>query len=505
MSAAVFSVAVFSVFDELYPVVFNYRVRQNIACHRVHIGGGLLRVGAVPQRDLKELSLPDLGNILEAQSVQRRSDGLALGVENGRFGRHVDTRFHIVPIVGNLSGFAYAVHWFWYGLGLISGRMKITDVEVLVLKSPGLYRSPEADEEAIGPTYMGLMKVSTDAGLTGWSAMETSATVAKAAVEAPQWSEPGMECFEGLRALLVGENPLEIERLWYKMYRGSIYYGRRGVAIQAISAIDIALWDICGKYYKQPVSIIMGARWRDRVRAYASTLFRPTPEGMRLATRRYLDQGFTAIKFGWGVFGEDPRRDVELAAAARREMGDRNDLLIDTGWFVERTPKQAIQVVRSLEPYRPFFIEEILHPEDYDGYRNVAEAVDTPIACGEQEATDWGFRELIERARVDILQPDLTRCGGLTIARKIVHMAELANVHVIPHSWSSDLLTAASLHLNAFQRRALLIEFNTASGPLSRNLARNPLQLEGGFLRVPDGPGLGVEVDEETIRQYRIA
>ncbi len=383
--------------------------------------------------------------------------------------------------------------------------MKITNVEVLVLKSPGLYRSPEADEEAVGPTYMGLVKVSTDAGITGWSDMETSAPVAKAAVEAPRWSEPGMECFDGLASLLDGENPLEVERLWYKMYRGSIYYGRRGVAIQAISAIDIALWDICGKFYGQPVCTLMGARWRESVRAYASTLFRPTPEGMRLAAARYLDAGFTAVKFGWGVFGEDPRRDVELVAAARQALGDRHDLLVDAGWFVDRTPKQAIAVAESLAPYRPFFIEELLNPEDYDGYRRVAEAVNTPIACGEQESTEWGFRELIERARVDVLQPDLTRCGGLTVARKIVHMAERANVLVIPHSWSSDLLTAASLHLNAFQRRAVLVEFNTASGPLSRTLCKDPLRLADGCLRVPDAPGLGVEVDQAMVDRYRIA
>lgn len=383
--------------------------------------------------------------------------------------------------------------------------MKITNVEVLVLKSPGLYNRPEGAEEPQGPTYMGLVRVSTDTGITGYSDMETSAPVAKAAVEAPSWSEAGVECFEGLANLIVGENPLEVERLWYKMYRGSIYYGRRGVAIQAISAIDIALWDIMGKFYGQPVCVLLGGKWRDRVRAYASTLFRPTPEAMRRAARGYLDLGFTAVKFGWGVFGEDPRRDVELVEAARAELGDRNDVLIDTGWFIERTPKQAIQVIRSLEPYRPFFVEEILHPEDYDGYRQVAREVETLIACGEQEATEWGFRELIDRARVDVLQPDLTRCGGFTVARKIVHMAEMANVLVIPHSWSSDLLTAASLHLNAFQRRAVFVEFNTSQGPLSRQMVKEPLQLEDGYLRVPEAPGLGVEVNEETIERYRIA
>ena len=383
--------------------------------------------------------------------------------------------------------------------------MKITNVEVLVLKSPGLYNRPEGSEEPLGPTYMGLVRVSTDAGITGYSDMETAAPVAKAAVEAPPWSEDGVSYFDGLASLIVGENPLEPERLWYKMYRGSIYYGRRGAAIQAMSAIDIALWDIMGKFYGQPVCVLLGAKWRDRVRAYASTLFRPTPEAIREATRRYLDAGFTAVKFGWGVFGEDPKQDVKLVEAARREMGDGCDLLVDTGWFVERTPKQAIQVIRSLEPYRPFFVEEILHPEDYDGYRHVAETVDTLVACGEQEATEWGFHELITRGKVDVLQPDLTRCGGFTVARKIAHMAELANVLVIPHSWSSDLLTAASLHLNAFLRRAVFIEFNTSQGPLSRELVCEPLRMTDGWLSVPEGPGLGVEVNEEAIRKYRIA
>jgi L-alanine-DL-glutamate epimerase-like enolase superfamily enzyme len=383
--------------------------------------------------------------------------------------------------------------------------MKITAVELFVLRSPGLYRNPEKAEEPSGPTYLGIVKVSTDAGISGFSDIETAPTVAKAAIEAPQWSEAGMECFDGLASLLVGENPLETERLWYKMYRGSIYYGRRGVTLQAISAIDIALWDIAGKFYGVPVHMLLGAKWRNKVRAYASTLFRPEPAAISQAVKVYLDQGFTAVKFGWGVFGKDKKRDLELVESARRALGDSGDLLIDTGWFVERTPKEAIQLVRSLEPFKPFFIEEILHPEDYAGYAQLAGSVDTLIACGEQEATEWGFQRLIDQGGVDVLQPDLTRCGGFTAGRKIVFMAERANRLVIPHSWCSDLLTAASLHLNAFQRRAVFVEFNTSQGPLSRHIARNPLKLEDGFLRVPEGPGLGVEVNEEVLDRYRIA
>jgi L-rhamnonate dehydratase len=384
--------------------------------------------------------------------------------------------------------------------------MKIASVELFVLKSPGLYNNAAAAEEPLGPTYMGLVKVTTDTGICGYSDMETCAGVAKACVDAPRWSqEEGMECFDGLASLLVGENPLEVERLWYRMYRGSIYYGRRGVAIQAISAIDIALWDICGKVYGQPICILLGGKWRDKVRAYGSTLFRPTPAAMKEAVKSYLAEGFTALKFGWGVFGRDMSVDIKLVEAAREELGAGRDLLVDTGWFVERTPKEAIQVVRALEPFKPYLIEELLHPEDYDGYRQVAEAVETRIACGEQEATEWGFQQLIECGRLDVLQPDLTRCGGFTVARKIVHMAERANRLVIPHSWSSDLLTAASLHLAAFQRRAPFVEFSTSQGPLSRLLVREPLRMEDGFLRVPEAPGLGIEVNDAIINQYRIA
>ena len=314
-----------------------------------------------------------------------------------------------------------------------------------------------------------------------------------------------MECFDGLASLLIGENPLEAGTPLVQDVPGQHLLRPPRRSDSGDFRHRYRALGHHGQVLRQPVHVLLGGSWRDKVRAYASTLFRPTPEAMREAARSYLDRGLHGHQIRLGRLRRRSEPDVELVEAARTEIGDHNDLLIDTGWFVERTPKQAIQVIRSLEPYRPFFIEEILHPEDYDGYRQVAEAVDTLIACGEQEATEWGFRELIERAKVDILQPDLTRCGGFTVARKIVHMAERANVLVIPHSWSSDLLTAASLHLNAFQRRAVFIEFNTSQGPLSRELVKEPLRMEDGYLAVPTAPGLGVEVNEQVIDKYRIA
>jgi L-alanine-DL-glutamate epimerase-like enolase superfamily enzyme len=380
--------------------------------------------------------------------------------------------------------------------------MKISDVSVMVLESPEAYHSASSGEEAHGTKYLGIVKVETDAGIVGFADLETQPHVAKAIVDAP--SEGSVEGFKGLRSVLVGEDPFDVERLWHKMYMASVYYGRRGAAMQVISGIDIALWDIIGKRVKQPVCKLLGGAFRDQVRPYASTLFRSTPAGMAEASRAYLDKGFTAVKFGWGVFGEDRQRDIELVAAARKALGDRVDLLIDTGWYVHRTAKEAIQMVKSLEPFRPFLIEEPLSPEDYDGYAQLASAVDVLIACGEQEATEWGFHTLIERGKVDVIQPDLSRCGGFTAARKIGYLANLYNRLCIPHAWTSDLLTAASLHFNASMRRSVFQEFNVTVGPLSRELCLNPIRLESGMLRVPQGPGLGVEVDETVIQKYRV-
>jgi L-rhamnonate dehydratase len=380
--------------------------------------------------------------------------------------------------------------------------VKITDVEVLILKAPGNYEAPGSGAEAYGIKYLGIIRVSTDAGIRGYADLETEPHIAKAVVDAPgEGTVPG---FQGLRSVLLGEDPFETERLWQKMYMASVYYGRRGVAIQVLSGIDIALWDIIGKATRLPIYKLLGGGYRDKVRAYASTLFRPTPSAMEEASRHYVDQGFTAVKFGWGVFGKDTEADVALVEAARRALGDTNDLLIDSGWYVHRTAGEAIGLVRRLEPFRPFFIEELLSPEDYDGYAQLADAVDTLIACGEQESTQWGFHTLLQRGRVDVIQPDISRCGGFTAARKIVHLADLYNRLVIPHAWLSDLLTAASLHLNAFLRRSVFQEFNVTTGPLSRGITKEPLRLRNGHIDVPQGPGLGVEVDENAIERLRI-
>jgi L-alanine-DL-glutamate epimerase-like enolase superfamily enzyme len=187
-------------------------------------------------------------------------------------------------------------------------------------------------------------------GITGIADMESQPHVIKAIVEAPRH---GGDLFSGLKHLVVGEDPFEVERLWQRMFERIYYYGRRGAVLQAISGIDIACWDIMGKATGLPIYKLLGAGYRDRVRAYASTLFRPTPEAMAEACRLYLAQGFTAIKFGWGVFGQDPALDVRLMEAARRTVGEDVALLVDAGWFVHRTPKESIAMIERLGALQP--------------------------------------------------------------------------------------------------------------------------------------------------------
>ena len=379
--------------------------------------------------------------------------------------------------------------------------MKIKEVEAIVLKSSEAYAAPTGAEESHGIGYMLVIKVTTDNGLVGYSDVETQPHVAKAAIDAPAG---GAGMIDGLRQALIGEDPFEVERLWYKMYKCSVYYGRRGAAIQALSGVDNCLWSIIGQAVKQPIYKLLGAHRRSKVRAYASTLFRPTPEAMAEACRGYIEQGFTAVKFGWGIFGEDPKLDVELVRAAREALGPDRDLLIDPGWRVERTAEESIRMVRSIEAFRPFFVEDCMPPEDYDGYAKLADAVETPIAAGEQEGTHWGFRHLIERGRIDIVQPDLTRCGGLTTARRIAHMVEDYNIGLIPHAWSSDILTAITLQYLAYIKKAYFVEFNVSTGEISRQLAKNPITMKDGYVEIPDLPGTGIEVDETVLEKYRV-
>lgn len=378
--------------------------------------------------------------------------------------------------------------------------MRITELDMSVLESPYEYGVADDADDSRGPKYAFLLRVRTDEGIVGIADCDSHPHIMKSFIEAPSY----LKAFsEGLKYAVIGENPYEYDKIWSRMYQSSYYQGRRGAALQAMSAIDIAIWDIIGKASGQPVSVMLGGRRHERVTAYASTLFRNTPEAMKEAVRKYRGMGFKAMKFGWGVVAQDPRRVVSLVAAAREEAGDRMDIMVDGMWTAD--VKLAIQLTRELGQYGVFFVEEPLHADNLEGYRKLAAAVDVRIACGEQLAGLYEYGQLLRDGDVDVIQPDVSRAGGLTEARKLVTMVEQTGKLLIPHAWTSDVLTAASVHLNAYQAHPVFQEFCTNETPLSRELVVNPLRLEAdGTLQVPDAPGLGIELNEEVISKYTI-
>ena len=288
------------------------------------------------------------------------------------------------------------------------------------------------------------------------------------------------------------------------MYVDTVYYGKDGVAIQVMSGVVNACFDIIGKAFGQPLCLVLGGRHRDRVRAYASTLFRHTPRQMEDAVRGYLAQGFTAIKFGWGPFRDDPGLDVELVAAARAAAGPDVALMVDAGWMKPGiTVRNTLDLIRRLAPYDLTWFEDCLHPRNYDGYEVLCRESPVPIAAGEQEATYRGFARLL-KADLAFVQPDLSRCGGLSVARQVATLAGARQIAVVPHAWLTDLLTATTLHFDAWLEAAPFIELNTSQSALSRELFANPLRLEDGHLRVPEGPGIGLEPDPAALERYRV-
>lgn len=378
--------------------------------------------------------------------------------------------------------------------------MIITSIEMNILENKTGYGMSDGASESRGPKYTLIVQVHTDEGITGIADSDSHPHIVWAIIEAPTY----ISAFcEGLRHAVIGENPFEYERIWAKMYQSSFYHGRRGAALHAISVIDIAIWDIIGKSCNQPVSVMLGGRNHERIVAYASTLFRSTPDQMREAVEKYRSLGFKAMKFGWGAVRDDPRLAVKLVEAARKEASRNMQIMIDGMWTAD--VKLAIQIVQELKQYDVFFVEEPLVSDNLAGYRKLSQSVNVRIACGEQLAGLYEYKQLIEEGDVDIIQPDLSRAGGFTEVKKLVSLVEQAGKLLIPHAWTSDVLTAASLHLNSYQTHPVFQEFCTNETPLSRELVQNPLVLDqDGTLRVPDGPGLGILLDEKAIAKHTI-
>jgi L-rhamnonate dehydratase len=370
--------------------------------------------------------------------------------------------------------------------------MKITNVKAIVLKLP------EISAEADGTQDDLIIIVETDEGINGYGEVDTSPYVGKAIVDA--YMSHGT-CY-GLREVILGADPFDYEQIWNDMWAKTYYYGRSGPAIHTMSGIDMAIWDIMGKATGKPVHKLLGGSYADRVRPYASALMPGSPDEVKSMVEKFASKGYTAIKFGWGPLGYDVHFDLELIEMARKTAGDNIEIMIDIGKRYKL--KQAMYVAKALEQMNIYWLEEPLPAEDYTGYRRLTESTTLSIATGEEESGRLAFARLISESGVDIIQPDISRCGGLTEAKKIASMAADNNIQMVPHAFKTGILVAASIHMIAALPHVPFLEFSVTESAIRKELLLKPFIQKDGFIEVPEVPGLGIELNPEVIRKFGV-
>jgi L-rhamnonate dehydratase len=370
--------------------------------------------------------------------------------------------------------------------------MKITHVICQVLRIPQVQAKTASTQDSV------LVRIRTDNGLEGIGEADSSPEMVKAAIDAP--FSHNIMC--GLRQLIVGENPLETGRIWQKMYRRTMYAGRRSVMITAMAAIDMALWDIQGKHFGEPIHRLLGGKQHDRILAYASILFGRDGAATAAIASHWREQGYQAVKFGWEPMGQNERLDLDLVSGARRGLGDDATLLIDAGCVWDS--RTALQRARAFADYGIGWLEEPLSPDDYEGYRWLRDRSPVPIASGEEECGRQSFAPLIDRRALDIYQVDISR-NGFTDAAYIRQRVEEIGGRLCNHCYTSPVTVAASLHWLCTCRDAFLFEDCVEDSPLRHELTREKIQARDGYITVPDGPGLGVTLDDEFVSRHLVA
>ncbi|HWB50535.1 MAG TPA: mandelate racemase/muconate lactonizing enzyme family protein [Stellaceae bacterium] len=387
--------------------------------------------------------------------------------------------------------------------------MKIKDIRTIALacNCDPPYASASGVQQRRGAL---LVEVETDDGTVGLGEAGVGGGVTATVIE------------KDLKPALVGQDPLMIEALWQRMFVRTRQYGRRGLVLNAISGIDIALWDIAGKVAKLPVYKLLGA-CRDRVEAYASGGFYQEGkgvDGIAGEAEGYRARGFKGMKMkigrnpstgthlrqlsGNADFCEtDPSEDFARIAAVRKALGPQAKLMVDVNcaW----SPAFAIEMGREMAPYKLFWIEEPVATDDIEGSVRVADALDTAIAGYETETGLYGFRELISRGAVDIVQPDIAWTGGFSEGKRIAAFAQAHHRMVAPHAFGGAVLLMASLHYAASIPNGLVLEWDQNPNGLRSELLKEELRLEpDSTVRLPERPGLGIELDRGAVERYRV-
>ncbi len=371
--------------------------------------------------------------------------------------------------------------------------MKITRVEPIHLRLPDVNERCDGSQETL------VVRVHTDAGITGIGEVDSSSHVAKAIIEAPL----SHKISRGLADCVIGQNPFAIDRLIHRMYEGTIYFGRQGAVIQAMSGVEIALWDIMGKATGQPVYQLLGGGFRKRFRAYASILFGDTPAETERIGREQAAKGFRAVKFGWGPMGQGEASDIAHVRAARQGIGPNAELMVDAGLCWDTAT--AIRRAKQFEQFNLTWLEEPLHPDNVEGYARLSAQSPVRIAAGEEVCDIKEFQRLMDVGAIDVAQVDVTRVGGLARSKRIGWDSAERHRLCVNHSYKTGINIAASLHFVAALPNTHYFEYCVEQGPLRQTLTRQRFPVVDGDITVPEEPGLGIELDEDVVRKYRVA
>ncbi|MEA2757940.1 MAG: D-galactarolactone cycloisomerase [Methylobacteriaceae bacterium] len=376
--------------------------------------------------------------------------------------------------------------------------MKIIDVRAHVLEAP-LSEAFSYSRSWYSARTSLIVQIVTDSGLVGWGECYGPARINAVVVDS-------------MKPLLLGEDPFRTEWLWHEIYARFRDHGQKGSIIQGLSGIDIALWDIKGKALGEPVHRLMGGPMRSGVSAYATGLYRREsgrPEDyLAQEAASYVADGFTAVKLkvGYGV-----EEDLRMIRAVREAIGPAIGLMIDANHAYDAVA--AIRLGRLAEPFDIGWLEEPVPPEDVAGHREVRAALTIPIASGECEFTRFGFRELITTRAVDIVQPDTCSAGGLSECKKIADLALAYGLRYVPHVWGSGVALAAALQLLAVLPALTppslnpiepMLEFDRTEHPIRQALLVTPIEHTRGRVDIPQGPGLGIDIDRAALERFRV-
>lgn len=382
--------------------------------------------------------------------------------------------------------------------------MKITDVVPYILYSQDTEFGKEHKNVGGYTGYQVLVKIDTDEGISGWGESCINSENGEASLALYAIMK------RAIISKLIGEDPLEYRKLWEKLYNYMEWWGRRGIGIFALSAIDTALIDLAGKHYGVPASILLGGVFRRDVNVYASLLFdMENPQACIDRALPYVKKGYFGVKFGWGLypeqpFGADPERDEDVVRQIRDSLGDKINLMIDVGRYVNLTYSRALEMARTLRKYNIFWLEEPLPQDDILGLSRLNRESGVVIAGGEGYQTLYDFYLLLRNNSLGIYQPDPSKLGGLSEAKRVTDLIESYNMSWVPHNWSTIVNTAASLQLLAASKSGFLIEHKQETNPFLNELSSDTIEVSNGKMKIPMKPGIGVTINESAVEKFKL-